>query len=205
MTALITAARLFALAPNARQDIVQAIAPALEMSRVKWAVTTPARLQCFVAQIAVESAGFRRLEENLDYNADRIGQVWARLKPRGLELEHNPRSLANAAYAFRNGNGTEASGDGWKFRGRGLIQLTGAENYRQAQRGSGETVFVSPDLAAQPATAAVLALWFWQSRGCNELADAGDVDSITRKINGSAMEQPNVRRQLTEKAREIFS
>jgi len=204
MTASITAAGLLALCGSAHQDIVSAIVPALEGAREKYGVTTSERLACFIAQVAVESAGFRSLEENLNYTADRIGQVWPRLKGRGSELAGNPRALANAAYAFRNGNGTEASGDGWKFHGRGLIQLTGAENYRQAHRGSGITVFVTPDLAAQPANAAVLALWFWQSRGCNALADGGDVDGITRLINGAEMEQANVRRQLTEKAMTIF-
>lgn len=204
MTALITAARLFALAPNAREDIVQPLALALEQERERFGVISSGRTACCVAQIAIESAGFRRLEENLDYSAERIGQVWPRLNARGIELEHNPKGLANAAYAFKNGNGTEVSGDGFKFKGRGPIQITGADNYKAAQRGTGEMVFLTPDLAARPDVGAKIALWFFQSRGCNELADAGDVDGITRKINGPAMEQANARRQLTEKALAIF-
>ncbi len=204
MPALITAARLFAISPNALQSIVGPLAPALEESRVRFDVVTPERVACCMAQIAVESAGFRRLEENLDYSVERIGQVWPRLKNRGLELQNNPKGLANAAYAFKNGNGAEASGDGWRFRGRGPIQITGADNYKAAQRGTGEMVFVNPDLAALPYVGAKIVLWFFQSHGCNALADTGDIDGITKRINGPAMEQANVRHQLTDRARAIF-
>lgn len=158
-------------------------------------IATPLRKAHFLAQVAHESAGFTRLVENLSYSAQRIKQVglaasprsrWRALVPRAVELGRRPEALANAAYANRLGNGDEASGDGWRYRGRGYIQLTGRENYAAASQAifEDDTLIREPELAAIPENAIRIAAWFWQKNGCNELADDDDLVSITQRING---------------------
>lgn len=160
----------------------------------------------FMAQTCHESAGFTRLEENLNYlSADRIARVWPRLAPRAASLVGNKHDLANAAYAGRNGNGDEASGDGWRYRGRGLIQLTGRANYSAAGHQIGLDLVGNPDLLLQGDPAARAALAFWKSTACSAAADLDDCEGVTRIINGSRMEGLEQRRALTERAKEIFA
>ena len=202
----ITEARMLALVPNARHDLAGPLASALDENLDAFAVTSPLRRAHLMGQLAVESAGFSRLEENLNYTtAERIAAVWPRLVRRAASLVRNPQALANSVYALKNGNGDEKSGDGWRYRGRGLIQLTGAANYRAAQGALGIDLMATPDEACAPANAARIALWFWRSHGCNDMADRDDVSAVTRAINGPAMEQANIRRALTEKAKGIFT
>jgi len=153
-------------------------------------INTPARVAMFLAQLAHESAGFAITEESLFYrSADRLRAVWpsrfssksdAELAP----LLKNPHGLASLVYAGRMGNGDVASADGWNYRGRGLIQLTGLDNHRAASIALGIDFVVDPDSVADPDNAARVAAWFWQENGCNELADASDYLAITRRING---------------------
>lgn len=151
-------------------------------------ITTPARVAAFVAQCAHESAGFTRIEESLVYtSAQRIAALWPRLAPIAAELVRAPQALANAAYADRLGNGPRTSGDGWRYRGRGLIQLTGRDNYRTAGHALGRDLEGQPDLVLQPDVAALSAAWFWSSRGLNAPADRGDINAITRAVNGPGM------------------
>jgi putative chitinase len=154
--------------------------------------TTDERQAAFLAHCMIESEGFTKLEENLFYTTPaRIDAVFSAVK--SLEeatlYVRNPQRLANKVYANRNGNGDEFSGDGWAFRGRGLFQLTGRANYKAAAEGVGlGSVYLQrPELVAQPSDAALTACWYWQSRGCNQLIDAGNFDSTTRLINGPAM------------------
>lgn len=200
-----SALRIEQLCPRVDRAAALVLASALEVTAPQFDVNTVARRAAFMGQCAVESVGFTRLEENLGYShADRIAAVWPRLASRAAELAGKPAGLANAAYAGKNGNGDEASGDGWRFRGRGLIQITGRANYARACAAAGVDLLADPDKAKDPAVAVRIALWFWQSHGCNELAEAGRVDAITRTINGSAMEQANVRQALTDRAKSIF-
>lgn len=148
----------------------------------------------FVAQLAVESAMFKRLEENLNYTTPKqvIAVFGSRCIPVMDNILGSPQAFANFVYANRLGNGNEASGDGWRYRGRGLIMLTGFDNYYKY--GYDKT----PDqLTTNPAAACNVAAKFWVNNGCNQLALDGDDDGVTRKINGNAMLDSERRKTLT--------
>jgi putative chitinase len=167
---------------------------ALNQSMAACAIVTPVRQAAFLAQVLVESSEFRQLQEALGYSAQRLRQVWPKRFPNdaiAAAYAHQPEKLANHIYGERMGNGDEASGDGWRYRGRGLIQLTGRANYASFSRALGVDAVGNPDLLAQPAGAALSAAWFWQAGGLNELADltSGAPDDVhfaelTRRING---------------------
>lgn len=172
-------------------------APALNTAMQQFDITTTERISAFLAQLAHESGQMKRLVENLNYSAPRLMQVWpARFPTLGKAqlYERNPEKLANYVYAKRLGNGDEASGDGWRYRGRGLIQLTGRGNYQAAAQGIGLPLEDQPELLEQPGPAALSAAWFWKSHGLNELADDQNADNdtqdfktITRRINGGTV------------------
>ena len=124
------------------------------------------------------------MAENLNYSADRLQAVWPNRFDAALaaQVARKPEQIANIAYGGRMGN--TLPGDGWKYRGRGLIQLTGANNYRAAGVALGLGLVNHPELVEQPETATLVAGWFWQSNGLNELADSGRFANITRTING---------------------
>lgn len=197
------AGRLRALCPQASETIISGAAPVLDERAQSFEITTLLRRAHFIAQLAHESARFTKLTENLDYSAERIAAVWPRLKGRADELAHNPEALGNAAYANRLGNGNELSGDGWRYRGRGLIQITGKGNYFARGNALELDLVSDPDQAEDPETAALIAMSFWQARGCSGQADRDDVEAVTRIINGGT-EGLADRRALTERARTIF-
>lgn len=159
------------------------------------AIDTEERISHFLAQVAHESAGFTRISENLNYSAEGLAATWPRRfrggdgKPNALAeiLHRKPELIANEVYANRMGN--TQPGDGWKYRGRGLIQLTGKSNYIAASNGlyNSDILVDDPDRVLQPDVAALTACWFWLSNGLNELADLGDVRAITRRINGGTI------------------
>jgi putative chitinase len=166
----------------------------LNEAMARFLVNTPQRAAQFLAHVAHESDECRRLTENLRYTAARLCQVWPkrfRTLDGAAAYANNPEKLANFVYANRMGNGDEASGDGWRYRGRGLMQITGRANYRECANALGLLLVNRPELLEQPVPAALAAAWFWESRGCNALADsnAGDNDDedfvrITVLING---------------------
>jgi putative chitinase len=161
----------------------------------------PKSRAAWVAQIAHESGNFQRLEENLNYSAKRLAQVWpSRFRlPREGEIildrfpdgrlnaeayARRPEKIANEVYANRMGNGPPESGDGWRFRGRGYIQLTGRANYAAYTVETGVDVMQHPDLLTTPRYAAHSAAWFWQRiDGCKYVRE-GDFEGLTRRING---------------------
>jgi putative chitinase len=158
-------------------------------------IDTARRAACFIATLYVESGGFTRLEENLNYSAQRLAEVWPRLfkaaaqaKPNELaqKIAHKPQEIANLVYKYRMGNGSEESGDGWIFRGRGFIQLTGRGNYRHYALLLGLPFEQNPDLAANPEIAAKIAAEFWTQNDLNAAADALDFRTIRRKVNGGS-------------------
>ena len=164
-----------------------------------WGIDTPQRQAAFLAQVAHESAGLTDLDENLSYSSDRlrdlgrqngVGSRWAEAAKQADRLARNPKALANFVYADRLGNGDEASGDGWAYRGKGLKQITGKDNYRQmttavrAKMPDAPDFVQNPDALLDPKWAAASAAAFWHSRNLNPLADTGDIRAITRKING---------------------
>lgn len=181
---MITFQRLADFCPQGNRDIMSSIAAPLDSLGPAYGLGTLQRWWCFLGQIAVESDYFRRLREDLWYSADRIGVVWPELADRAESLAGNPEALANAAYANRYGNGDEASGDGWCFRGRGLIQITFKDNYVRFGDIAKVDLLNGPDSAADPATAVKIALAYWEHTGCNQLADKNDIRGITLRING---------------------
>ena len=147
------------------------------------------RQAMFIAQCAHESAGFTRLVEDLRYSAQRLLTIWPkRFTPALAEaMAYNERGIAERVYGGRLGNGLEGTGDGYEFRGRGLFQITGRANYRTCGRALGVDIESAPDLLEAPEFAALSAGWYWDSRGCNELADRDDYTAVTRKINGGVI------------------
>lgn len=148
------------------------------------------RIAAFLAQCIHESGGFVFLTENLNYKAESLMKVWPRHFPT-LEIaksyERNPQKIANKAYANRMGNGDEKSGDGWRYCGRGLIQLTGKSNY-QAFAESIETPLEEiPEYLQTFEGAVQSACWFWETNNLNALADKKDILGLTKKINGGTI------------------
>lgn len=165
-------------------------------------MTTPARAAAFIGQCMVESALMTKTEEDLFYRkAERILQVFgdrvSGLQQAG-ELAGHPTELANVVYAKVNGNAMP--GDGWRFRGRGLIQITGRARYEGAAAGTGRPYVDQPDLVALPDDAALSAASFWNDGKLNSLADSWQIDAITRVVNGRAMLHADLRRQFSEQA-----
>lgn len=146
----------------------------------------PIRLAMWVAQCGHESMSFSRLVENLNYSAEALLRTWPTrfTAASARAMERQPERIANHVYASRMGNGPPESGDGWRYRGRGLIQLTGKQNYKAAGLALGVDLVAQPELLATERYAALSAGWFWASRGLNLLADAADVEAVTKRING---------------------
>lgn len=159
---------------------------ALNNALARWSINTPERVAMFLAQCAHESSGFRTATENLHYSAARLLQVWPSrfTADEAVRMAYDERAIAERAYGRRLGNGPEGSGDGYAYRGRGIIQLTGRDNYTRCGAALGLDLVGHPELLERPDHAAQSAGWFWSGRGCNELADAGDYLGITRRING---------------------
>jgi len=160
----------------------------------RFEINTPARAAAFLAQVAHESTEFRDLVENLNYSVKAMMAAWPKRFPTpesALPYERKPELLANYVYSKRLGNGDIASGDGWTYRGRGLLQVTGRGNYRSCGAVLALPLEAQPDLLTSPDAAALAAAQFWQSRGLNHLADDENDDNddsdfiaITKVING---------------------
>lgn len=152
----------------------------------RFGITTAARAAAFIAQLGHESAGLSRIEENLNYNAGRLLEVFPSHFTPGTAADYarQPERIANRVYANRMGNGNESSGDGWRFRGRGLIQITGRDNYVWIGSMLDLPLAEQPQLLLDLDLAAASAAAYWRGRGLNALADAGDIVGITRRING---------------------
>jgi putative chitinase len=161
--------------------------PFINMTMVKREINTPVRQAMFLSQLAHESGNFKFVVENLNYSADALRRVFGKYFPTeelANQYARQPERIANRVYASRMGNGDEESGDGWKYRGRGLIQLTGKNNYASFSMQSDNNALVEPDLVAQPELAVDSAGWFWTTNRLNQLADTGDVKAVSRRVNG---------------------
>jgi putative chitinase len=168
------------------QDMADKWIDALNATCERFEINTPERIAGFLSQLAHESGGFKFVSENLNYRAEALSRVWPSRFPADIAAEYamNPEKIANRAYCDRMGNGDELSGDGWKYRGRGLIQLTGKDNYAAFSMACDVDALSNPDLVAEPEMAALSAGWFWSKNGLNALADAKNVEGMTRRING---------------------
>lgn len=164
--------------------------PALNDTFARFGIATPRQQAGFIGQCSHECGNFKVLEENLNYRAATLMKLWPKRFPT-LEIANeyagNARKIANKVYSSRMGNRDESSGDGYRFRGRGAIQLTGHSGYYHAGQALGVDFVKDPDLVATPTYAALTAGWFWSTHKCNELAEAADWTGLTKKINGGVI------------------
>ncbi len=167
-------------------------------------INTPERVAAFIAQTAHESGGYTMLTENLNYKAATLAACWpnrfavlgadkkpvkddkGKLTPTAVAnaIAGQPERIANLVYSGRMGNGPAESGEGWKYRGRGLKQLTGKDNYTRCGQALGVDFVGNPDLLLEPLYAARSAGWFWKSNNLSKFADVEDLEGMTKKING---------------------
>jgi putative chitinase len=157
----------------------------LEEVFVKYDISTPVRQACFIGQCAHESGNFKTLQENLNYSAEGLMKTWpSRFATKEIadQYARNPAKIAGKVYNGRLGNTNEEEAS--KYLGRGLIQLTGKENYGNCGLGIGIDLLADPTLLLDPRYAAISAGWFWNKKGLNGLADSGDFETMTKRING---------------------
>lgn len=173
--------------PNAEEDWVEV----LNMHLPDYDINTNERIAGFLSQCGVESAGWTKFEENMNYSADRMMVVWPRIfnKELAKQCHRKPQLVANFAYANRMGNGSPESGDGWKYRGRGPIHLTGKKNYIAFSQDTfgerADDIISNPDLLTEDKHVSLAsALWFWDINNLNDVADSQDVKKLTKIING---------------------
>jgi putative chitinase len=173
----------------------------------KYELNTPNRLAGFLAQCAHESAGFKFIKENLNYKWESLRRVFPKYFPTdelAQQYAHKPEKIANRVYGGRMGNGPEATGDGFKYCGRGLIQLTGHDNYSKFAESVGMTLDEVVTHLGTFKGAADSAGWFWDSRNLNACADADDIATMTKKINGGTIGLED-RKKHYEHAKEILA
>ena len=154
----------------------------------KYSINTLNRQACFIGQCMHESGGFKLLEENLHYSSGALMRTWPSRFPdqdTADKFANNPEKIANKVYGGRMGNVED--GDGWKYHGRGLIQLTGKDNYANCGSGLGVDLLSNPEWVATPEYASLSAGWFWNKKGLNELADVMDIETMTKRINGGTL------------------
>jgi putative chitinase len=157
----------------------------LEETFAKYDISTPQRQAAFIGQCAHESANFKTLQENLNYSAEGLMKTWpSRFPTKDVadQYARQPAKIAGKVYNGRLGNTSEE--EAAKYLGRGLIQLTGKENYANCSNSIGADLIGNPNLLAEPEYAALSAGWFWNKKGLNALADAQDYDTMTKRING---------------------
>ena len=163
---------------------------ALEQLLPDYEINTPQRIAAFIAQCAHESGGFRAIKENLNYKAATLRKIFPKYFPTDelaaayASMPNKQEAIANRVYASRMGNGDEQSGDGYRYCGRGLIQLTGKNNYQAFADSIETTVEDASEYLATFEGAAQSACWFWESNNLNRFADVGDIKGLTKAING---------------------
>ena len=163
---------------------------ALNETFQRFNILTPLQQASFIGQCGHECGNFKILEENLNYRAETLMKLWAKRFPTldiANQYAKNPKKIANMVYSNRMGNRDEASGDGYRFRGRGCIQLTGHANYFHAGKACDEDFVMNPDLVATPKFAAMTAGWFWNTHKLNQYADTRDFTMMTKRINGGTI------------------
>ena len=173
--------------------IPQGVLNQIEESAQKYNITTPLRLAHFLAQCGHESGGFKAVTENLNYGAKGLRGVFGKYFPTdalALQYERKPEKIANRVYSSRMGNGNEASGEGWKFRGRGFIQLTGKDNYKAFDATVEDDILANPDLVAIKYPLASAAFFFNRNNLwtiCDRGADDATVTAVTKRVNGGTI------------------
>ena len=179
----ITAQQLLQILPNAGQ-VAGVFVPVLNTAMSRYQIVGVKRIAAFVAQVGHESGHLTRLVENLNYSASALRMTWPNRFDANMAsaLARKPEQIANIAYGNRMGN--SAPDDGWKYRGRGLIQITGKNNYLLCGEVLALDLINHPEVLEKPQHACMSAAWYWATNGLNTLADAGQFDKITQRING---------------------
>ena len=204
---VITQSQLLQAVPNLYKPRLDAFVASFNMWAVHFGIDTPLRAVHYLAQVFHESANLRAVEENLNYSAEGLLKTFPRYFDRKNVgyYARNPQRIANRAYANRMGNGSEASGDGYRYRGRGYIGTTGKANYEAYAKSDwcvGD-LMSHPEWLAQSPGDQKSSMFFWLKNGCNRYADADDVKGLTKRINGGLLGYEN-RLALTEKFKEVL-
>jgi putative chitinase len=182
---------------NLKGHIPDTVIAMIPDTAAKFGINTPLRLAHFLAQCGHESGGFKAIQENLNYSAQGLNGIFKKYFPTessAAAYARQPTKIANKVYANRMGNGDEASGEGYKFRGRGYIQLTGKENYTAFGKAIGEDILSNPDVVSSK-YALLSAAWFFSKNGLHKMADSGASDAvvtqITKRVNGGTIGLPD--------------
>lgn len=187
---MVTKEQLVKMFPQIKKATLDEIYQPLVDAMKEFGIDTPARQAMFLAQCAHESTMFSRVSENLNYRAETLLRVFPKYyKTLNEAAAHarKPELIANRVYSSRMGNGDSASGDGYRYRGRGLIQLTGKNNYTECSKGLNVDLLKTPEYLETAVGAARSAAWFWANNGLNKFADAGDIVGATKRINGGTI------------------
>lgn len=175
------------VAAGVQQKVAEQWLPAVQAACSEFDIVSERKVSAFLAQVAHESGGFTRLVENLNYSAEALMRIWPKRFPTlkfAQQFHRKPELIANSVYSSRMGNGGPETGDGWRYRGRGLKQLTGKDNYIRCGKALAVDLVADPDLLLRPGLAARSAGWFWASNGCGPLAESGEFELLTKRING---------------------
>ncbi len=180
---------LRACLPQTAQEAIDLFAEPLANACEEFEINTPERIAMFLAEIAVESGNLHFVKENLNYSSHGLLSTFPKYfnASNASQYERKPEAIANRVYANRMGNGAEQSGDGWKYRGRGLIQITGHNNYADVSQGIHQDVIGGPEYLETPEGASRSAAWFWFKHGLNEVADRRDITKASVVINGGTI------------------
>lgn len=198
------------VAAGIKREVAERWLPHVQSAMARFGIESEKQVAAWLAQTAHESGGYTMLTENLNYKAATLAVCWpnrfAVLGPDKKPIKENgknvptvvansiagkPELIANMVYSSRMGNGPAESGEGWKYRGRGLKQLTGKDNYTRCGAALGLDIVANPDLLLEPEGAALSAAWFWSVNKCGPLADADDFVGLTKKINGGTIGLPD--------------
>lgn len=175
--------------PEVKRQTLELFHDPLCAAMEEFGIDTPARVSGFLAQCAHESGNFSAVRENLNYSADGLRKIFPRYfrDIDANQYHRQPEKIANRVYSNRMGNGDEDSGDGWRFRGRGLIQLTGRDNYTACSMDLEMDLLETPEYLETPEGAARSAAWFWWKNNLNSFADKNDIVGMTKRINGGTI------------------
>lgn len=176
--------------PVPSDDALNAFVASFNQWNEVFKINTPLRVAAYLSQVLVESAYLTAKTENLNYSAEGLMKTWPKRfdKAKAEAYARKPEMIANYVYANRYGNGNEASGDGWRYRGRGLIQLTFKANYEEFSKYDlcTEPVLKNPDKVAEFPVNQIAAMWFWEKNKINDPADNGDMNEVTKRVNGGS-------------------
>ena len=204
--ALVTFEQINDFFEDTSEDIIQKFIEPLNDVMEFYEINNPKRISMFLAQVGHESGGLRTIKENLNYSADGLKRVFPKyfrdVNP--ADYAKRPEKIANRVYGGRMGNGPESTGDGYRYCGRGLIQLTGKRNYEAFAADMGWPLAEATEWLSTEEGATWSAGWFWDSRELNQWADKGDILTVTKKINGGTIGLED-RKSHYEAALEIFS